>query len=50
MTKFTPIAFASEHWDKKINEVFTQIFAGGRKPLLSHRFKGILSHLEMEVA
>lgn len=29
MTKFTPIAFASEHWDQKINDTFTQIFAGG---------------------
>lgn len=29
MANFTPIAFASAGWDKKINEALTQIFAGG---------------------
>lgn len=35
MTKFTPIAFASEHWDQKINDTFTQIFAGGGGTLMT---------------
>lgn len=29
MADFTPIAFGSNGWDKKINEALIQIFAGG---------------------